>query len=676
MPPKCKVYHLHKADDNDHELSTVNARTVAVTKGRRCHLKIVSESTVVHQNPLYSQGDWVYQFDADNSYDAAQPERVCILKPPPPPRYNKSDWPLLYWMQGYHQEALEEFMRLEGCGDWAHLSEYCGREPVFRCEECLGMVLECQQCVVERHRQTPFHVIQRWNGSFFDKVSLRDLGLRVQLGPHASSRCLNPRPGPVDFSVLHVNGVHQIAIDFCWCEHHVATWKQLIQAELFPVTVDQPKTCTSFCVLEQYQALSGSGKMSAYKFHQGLSHMMDATGICKPKMMKCGGRGNVLNGIKATLPGELATLCLACPHPGINLPADWESVPLEYKFLYILILTLDANFCLKNLYRSSWDRDPGLHTGLAYFVEPTKYLKHVSAYATQKDISNCSGFRTLSHAESKNAVGLRATGVGMCICTCHEIVRPLGIGDLQKGEWAHGVQALFYSYNITCQWKINFFDRMRAFSKDWQIPDDVEVHFGIPKCHCKGHKQRVGQTDGEGIEQTLDEQFARHNWKKVIGLGRLLAKKHIKVRSKAVRHMSGFIGLTEVLPNEDFKAQWTTEIEVWECNKDLPSPYMINVKHALSRCSCGICSDFGILDLTENQVVFSLKEEERRSAVKDGLADADSNATLCVELGLIMEDAQRCLRQDICDQDDDVPLAASKDIQKKRKALHKDLTCL
>ncbi|KAK0499319.1 hypothetical protein EDD18DRAFT_1102690 [Armillaria luteobubalina] len=106
-------------------------------------------------------------------------------------------------------------------------------------------------------------------------------------------------------------------------------------------------------------------------------------------------------------------------------------------------------------------------------------------------------------------------------------------------------------------------------------------------------------------------------------------------------------------------AQWTTEIKAWEQNKDQPSLYMINVKH-----------------LTEGQVVFSLKEEEHQSAVKDGLADVDSNATLCVELGLIMEDAQRRLRQDICNQDDDIPLAASKDIQKKRKTLHKDLTRL
>lgn len=72
--------------------------------------------------------------------------------------------------------------------------------------------------------------------------------------------------------------------------------------------------------------------------------------------------------------------------------------------------------------------------GLAYFVKPTEYIKHVSKYATQKDISTCSRFHTLSHAESKNATGLRATGVRMAVCAQHEIMRPLGVGDLQKGE--------------------------------------------------------------------------------------------------------------------------------------------------------------------------------------------------------------------------------------------------
>ncbi|PBK62356.1 hypothetical protein ARMSODRAFT_895754, partial [Armillaria solidipes] len=470
----------------------------------------------------------------------------------------------------YRQEALEEFMRLEGQCAGSNESECptCSQSKgpgraIYHCEECLATYLECQECVVERHADTPFFgpLSQQWNSDFFNKVSLRDLGLRIQVGHNGPGHCINPQPGHADFTVLHVNGAHQIHLNFCWCDQRVTSWKQLMHAELFPATVDQTKTCVTFRLLKQYQALSGSGKVSAYEFHLALSQMMDAMGISKPKMkyksfgrmvrqfahikmMKCTGQGNAANRIVTTVPGGLALMCPACPRPGINLPADWELAPLEYKFLYILILMLDANFHLKNLYRSSWEKDPGLHTRLAYFVELTEYIKHVSKYAMQKDISTCSRFRTLSHAESKNATGLRAMGVGMAVCAHHEIVRPLGVRDLQKGECRycnmdyialsaskdHGMWVVFYSYDIACQWKINFFKRVKVFSKDWQIPEGVEVWFGIPKCHCKGHKwpcqcrfsmniQIVGCTDGEGIERIWSEVNVVANSTKEMGLG-------------------------------------------------------------------------------------------------------------------------------------------------------------
>jgi len=49
-------------------------------------------------------------------------------------------------------------------------------------------------------------------------------------------------------------------------------------------------------------------------------------------------------------------------------------------------------------------------------------------------ISTCSGFKTLANAETQFLAGLHSTGVGMCICTRHEIVRAGRVGDLQKGE--------------------------------------------------------------------------------------------------------------------------------------------------------------------------------------------------------------------------------------------------
>jgi hypothetical protein len=44
-------------------------------------------------------------------------------------------------------------------------------------------------------------------------------------------------------------------------------------------------------------------------------------------MLKRGGRGHEDSGVKGTQPGALAVVCPACPHPGINLPNDWESAP-------------------------------------------------------------------------------------------------------------------------------------------------------------------------------------------------------------------------------------------------------------------------------------------------------------------------------------------------------------
>ena len=45
------------------------------------------------------------------------------------------------------------------------------------------------------------------------------------------------------------------------------------------------------------------------------------------KMLKRKARGHDPEGVKATLPGELAIPCRACPLPGINLPDDWNTAP-------------------------------------------------------------------------------------------------------------------------------------------------------------------------------------------------------------------------------------------------------------------------------------------------------------------------------------------------------------
>ncbi|KAK0234207.1 hypothetical protein IW262DRAFT_1258071 [Armillaria fumosa] len=148
-------------------------------------------------------------------------------------------------------------------------------------------------------------------------------------------------------------------------------------------------------------------------------------------MLKCTGCSHIPNRVKSTQPGDLAVKCIACPCPGINLP---EGLLKEYRYLYCPTLALDVNFCMSNVKKSMEENNPGLHTGLAYFINHDEYIQHVCKYTSQKDISTCSGFRTLQHAETKNTHGLRAIEVGMCVYACHEHIVPLTVGDLQVSK--------------------------------------------------------------------------------------------------------------------------------------------------------------------------------------------------------------------------------------------------
>jgi hypothetical protein len=57
------------------------------------------------------------------------------------------------------------------------------------------------------------------------------------------------------------------------------------------------------------------------------------------------------------------------------------------RYLYTLILALDANFCMKNHNCSNSRDDPGLHTGKVYFIPNEPYEVHILKNAMQADVS-------------------------------------------------------------------------------------------------------------------------------------------------------------------------------------------------------------------------------------------------------------------------------------------------
>ena len=110
------------------------------------------------------------------------------------------------------------------------------------------------------------------------------MGLRVQLG-HVNLTCLLPQPGHKDFTVLHTNGLHYVAVDFCGCDQRViSNWQQLLQAEWFPVTIHQPQTSTTFRLLELFHVITLSGKLSSHKFYRALEYLTNNTELEIPKV--------------------------------------------------------------------------------------------------------------------------------------------------------------------------------------------------------------------------------------------------------------------------------------------------------------------------------------------------------------------------------------------------------
>lgn len=161
----------------------------------------------------------------------------------------------------------------------------------------------CLDCTLEAHKNlflhriqvsnvTPFSIssahrgYQKWNGRYFEQVSLKSLGLRMQLGHRRGEICVNPTQCPSDdFTIIHSNGLHEVGLDFCGCgkESQLHT-VQLLRSRLFPATIVNPKTAITMATLDLFSILSYESKMSAFQFYYSLSRLTDNTGLNEPKV--------------------------------------------------------------------------------------------------------------------------------------------------------------------------------------------------------------------------------------------------------------------------------------------------------------------------------------------------------------------------------------------------------
>ncbi|KAJ7020780.1 hypothetical protein C8F04DRAFT_1274533 [Mycena alexandri] len=584
-------------------------------------------------------------------------------------RWANADFPMQVFIRNTREETLDEMLRGEGRGA-ERFYRSCARcksaDPLFRCsrQSCFGPAMYCEMCVAQQHRQLPTHMLEKWNGDFFEAVPMNELTVetRVQLGHVPGSFCPKATPAHKDFVVINTLGIRIVKLNFCGCDSTITHRQQLMRACLWPATSLDPQTCATFNAIRLFELLSNNDGLKPTEY-------------CMMEMLKRVGRGQEDSGIKGTGQGELALDCRACPQPKKNLPEGWENINWDdmdedQRYKYFLILAEDANFKLINRNVSTEERDPVVDDGTGYFCNRADYTAHIRKHVDKEEISSCSGFQAMFLANARRVKGLRVTSVGGVTCARHNMWRPNGIGDLQAGERQSNMDFLFFSavLNFALMWLILSYDIACQFSKN--IWTRMPGRWMVPNFHLPPHKTGchsafsfhwlwgAGCTYGETVEQNweffngaaaatklmglgarctaLEGLFSFQNWRRLIA-HRLILKRRMAEGIKEGRaHKVSFeaftAGLTVAMP--DAVEEWRLWVEKWEKTRHVEnekgSPY-----------------EYAEANTTLKDVRVKLaREEYDRTGNGDEVGREETPSTFLL-MGMEIEEAQRQLTIDV-----------------------------
>ncbi|KAL0567977.1 hypothetical protein V5O48_014022 [Marasmius crinis-equi] len=555
-----------------------------------------------------------------------------------------SDGPMVEW-KAFTSLFLDEMMVADGRG--RHTSTRCflcqradrEGEARYRCHYCYGGQLMCQECLLRVHQSRPLDRVEYWNGLYFEPTTLGALGLVIQLAHPAGESCSLPEPFRTGFTVVDVFGIQDVNLCSCLCQPQDIAGnrlQQMLRFKFYPATVHTPQTAFTFRLLNLFHTMTLQGKVTLYDFYRSIEKRTDGTGTVKVKdrydafvrvvrqwrylkQLRRRGLGNVVGrDLQNLKPGSLAIRCIACPRPGINLPNNWREAAKEWKFLYQKFIAVDACFRLKRRAVSSEQKDPGLNTGLSYFVPQAQYQEFAKRAPEQDEKSSCPGLMAIDQANTKFAKGYAQTGAILCLCARHEMIEPNGTVDTNKGEKfcltdyaIASSQRLsdefldrVLSYDICCQYCRHFASRMK------DLPEEIRLHinpekwqFVVPKLHITGHNRECqenfafhllpgsGQTDGEGVErhwasigpiassskemgpghrrETIDDHLGFWCHLKIIALGELLRKRRQRAREKSQVHAEEFKGFSQS-QKESTLQSWRQIVMVYEGGRTVP----------------------------------------------------------------------------------------------------------
>ncbi|KAF9029643.1 hypothetical protein BDZ89DRAFT_934226, partial [Hymenopellis radicata] len=552
------------------------------------------------------------------------------------------------------------------------------------CLSC-GDFLECSQCCLDRHARAPLHFIEIWRNGSWERTTLHELGLVYQIG-HQGAPCTYPDATPRLMTVLHVTGVHTVAYRYCDCgmSDGLHKWQQLLRTNWYPATTHIPSTCVTMEMLSLYRRLKVIATVNVRDFVSTLESLSNPfETLWTPDRYKAVGRvsrqwtfmqrarrsGVVLDpgGLAAARPGALIVECWACPRPGVNLPAGWDTVAQKFRYRYRRIVSADANFRMSNKLKPMAHPDPPLFGGLGVQMPQEQYEAWLRSY-----VSNCTAFAALMQKDTRFTVGLRWSGVIGVICARHEIM--LGLGDLQKGERyilcytpccrdsRMGVKEAGVTYDIACQYKKHFFERIEALPAELRSLDVPDITWGLPVWHGNVHdpycetseslkyKVGMGKTDGEGPERVwsilnpmsymtkeehpgarhddIEDKVNLHNFLKNVRSGYSLLRRLRLALAERTVQIQAFLAVEQGVTSRQ-RREWSQKVLDWIEDSTKPSPYIAPKRGGTRRIrQCG-ASEYN---------------DTRKEATAKKQVEISETGFLIV--GMRLEESKQRLRQD------------------------------
>ncbi|KDQ05894.1 hypothetical protein BOTBODRAFT_122150 [Botryobasidium botryosum FD-172 SS1] len=419
----------------------------------------------------------------------------------------------------------------------------CGAAANTWCTECWESPFYCASCIVEQHRNLPFHRVEQWNGRFFERKELAALGLVIGLRHHGHLCTQAPSDrATTKFTIVHTNGVHNVTVAYCHCAPRTKDTDQLLLAGLFPGTFERPASAFTFAVLKEHHIHSLQSKKAAYDYFEALRRLTDNVLPNSVKdryreflriarvwaYLKAFKRSGQYYDIDKLLPstrpsGSLAVHCPSCPEDGFNMAPNWRNTPPDKRWVATLFVNQQCAHLASHQARhihTTWNNGDGNHglqrkggkiddpddvelwDGNGYFVNTPKYEAFLKTVPDSEEKSTCVNLKAVNMQNKSKFRNCVVTGVAAVICARHALFRPCGMVDMQKGEkYAHMDYALasvlrqqapllwiMFLYDIACQYWINLLKRFKA-SFPRQVSTATTLRYGVGKLHIQGHTE-------------------------------------------------------------------------------------------------------------------------------------------------------------------------------------------